>query len=472
MRSEGSGICWMDWTIDLASVILLTSLTGSILFLGWLVFALVLERLGFINIIFHALKGIAPFWFFPLSFLVLAIDNLMCNKWGGFLFDYTPLLAQVGVAFCSMWLVGVIYFHLRYAFGVLRLRHRYKDAPFVDNFCWQCFISACSCQGLDATDFRVVYSIWDSSPKIFGLHNPVVILPIGTYTEEELEIIYTHELTHYVQNLMRLKHYTLMAYAYHFFNPLIRWFGVKVRSWGEYACDNSTQVYVGGTKYYFRTILSMRPEYRETTSLTQSNLVEKPSELEVRIIKIKRSDRDMSMKKKFLAGLTIATVIGVSTITVSAATIGIANAYMHLYDATVVENESSEVVTAAGTEIVLHTADGLDDGFIEEEGEVTTFYSARSVSGLEWEIKKGYSKKTPNFTATSGQTITLTIVCSPSDAVIHAGIIRPDGSRLYAESSGTFTCPFPVYTDGKYNVYVQNISDSTITVSGSYIVTD
>ena len=462
----------MAWAIDLTYAVLLTSLTASILFLGWLLFAFILERLGFINIIFHVMKGVVPFWFFPLSFLILAIDNLLYNRWGGFLFRYTPLIAKLSVAFVSMWLVGVGYFHCRYISENIRLRRRYMKAPFVNNFCWQCFIAACASNELDAKEFRVVYSEWDNSPKIFGMNNPIVILPYGTYTEEELELIYTHELTHYLQNLMKLKQRTMMAYTYHFFNPFVRWFGVKVNRWGEYACDNSTQIYVGGAGYYFRTLLAMRPEFREATSMTQSNLVEKPSELEVRIIKIKRSDRDMSMKKKILAGLTMVTVFGISTITVSAATIGIANAYMRLYDSSVVENESPDIMNVNGSEIVLHTADGLDEGFIEEEGEVIECYSARIAQAFEWEIKKGYSKKTPDFTATSGQTITVSIVCSPDDAVIHAGIIRPDGSRLYAEGSGSFMCPFPVYTDGKYSTYVQNLSDGKITLSGSYLVTN
>lgn len=462
----------MAWAIDLTYAVLLTSLTASILFLGWLLFAFILERLGFINIIFHVMKGIAPFWFFPLSFLILAMGNLLYVKWGGFLFRYTPLIAKLSVAFVSMWLVGVGYFHCRYISENIRLRRRYMKAPFVNNFCWQCFIAACASNELDAKEFRVVYSEWDNSPKIFGMNNPIVILPYGTYTEEELELIYTHELTHYLQNLMKLKQRTMMAYTYHFFNPFVRWFGVKVNRWGEYACDNSTQIYVGGAGYYFRTLLAMRPEYRAATSMTQSNLVEKPSELEVRIIKIKRSDRDMSMKKKILAGLTMVTVFGISTITVSAATIGIANAYIRLYDSSVVERQAGSVSGTENSEMILYSADGLDEGFVEEEGEVTATYGARAVTGFEWEIKKGYSRKTPDFSATAGQTITVSIVCSPDDAVIHAGIIKPDGSRVYVEGSGTFIYPFTAYTDGKYSVYVQNLSNGTITVSGSYIVTD
>lgn len=462
----------MAWAIDLTYAVLLTSLTASILFLGWLLFAFILERLGFINIIFHVMKGIAPFWFFPLSFLILAMGNLLYVKWGGFLFRYTPLIAKLSVAFVSMWLVGVGYFHCRYISETIRLRRRYMKAPFVNNFCWQCFIAACASNELDAKEFRVVYSEWDNSPKIFGLNNPIVILPYGTYTEEELELIYTHELTHYLQNLMKLKQRTMMAYVYHFFNPFVRWFGVKVNRWGEYACDNSTQIYVGGAGYYFRTLLAMRPEYREATSMTQSNLVEKPSELEVRIIKIKRSDRDMSMKKKILAGLTMVTVFGISTITVSAATIGIANAYIRLYDSSVVERQAGSVSDTENSEMILYSAEGLDEGFVEEEGEVIECYGARAAQAFEWEIKKGYSRKTPDFDITAGQTITVTIACSPSDAVIHAGIIKPDGSRLYVEGSGTFMYSFPTYTDGDYSVYVQNLSDGKITLSGSYLVTN
>lgn len=126
----------MAWAIDLTYAVLLTSLTASILFLGWLLFAFILERLGFINIIFHVMKGVVPFWFFPLSFLILAIDNLLYNRWGGFLFRYTPLIAKLSVAFVSMWLVGVGYFHCRYISENIRLRRRYMKAPFVNNFCW------------------------------------------------------------------------------------------------------------------------------------------------------------------------------------------------------------------------------------------------------------------------------------------------------------------------------------------------
>ena len=180
----------------------------------------------------------------------------------------------------------------------------------------------------------------------------------------------------------------------------------------------------------------------------------------------------MSMKKKILAGLTMATVFGISTITVSAATIGIANAYARLYDATVVETQDSMATQIADDGLVEYTVSTLDAGVIEEVGEVTATYGARAVTGFEWEIKKGYSRKTPDFSATAGQKITVTVVSSPSDAEYHMGIIRPDGSRLYVPGKGTTAHEFSVLSDGKYSVYVQNLSDGTISLSGSYIVTD
>ena len=178
------------------------------------------------------------------------------------------------------------------------------------------------------------------------------------------------------------------------------------------------------------------------------------------------------MKKKIMAGLTMVTVFGISTITVSAATIGIANAYVRLYDSSVVETQDSASVQIADDGLVEYTVSALDAGVIEEVGEVTTTYGSRAVNGFEWEIKKNRSKKTPDFSATAGQTITVTVVGSPSEAEYHVGIIRPDGSRLYVPGEGTVAHPFSVLSDGKYSVYVQNLSDGTITVTGSYLLTD
>ena len=178
------------------------------------------------------------------------------------------------------------------------------------------------------------------------------------------------------------------------------------------------------------------------------------------------------MKKKILAGLTMVTVFGISTITVSAATIGIANAYVRLYDATVVETQDSMATQIAADGMTEYIVAGLEAGVIEEEGEVIECYGARLAQAFEWEIKKGYSRKTPDFEATAGQTITVTVVCSPSDAEYHMGIIRPDGSRLYVPGKGTTAHAFSALSDGDYSVYVQNLSDGKITLSGSYLVTN
>lgn len=461
----------MGWTIELTSAILLTSVTGSILFLGWYIIAFVLDRMGFVNIIYQAMKVVMPFWMFPLSFLILVMDNLSYNTWGGFLFNYTPFAAKMCLLFSVAWMAGAFHYIGKYIIEVMTIKSRYQNAEFVNGPCWHCFEDACECHELDAHAFRVVYSSWDSSPKIFGLLHPTVVLPRDIYTENELEVIYTHELTHYQQKVLRLKHLTAIAYAINFANPLIWLFGNNVRNWGEFACDNTSLIHVGGVRYYFETLLALQAGGEEREML-RANLVGKPCDLEARIIRMKRSDRNMSMKKKVLAAITITTMTIVSTISVSAATIGAANAYMHLYDATVVEEAVAEPLTIESDGVILYTASGLDEGFIEEEGEVIETYGARTSAVFEWEISKNRSKKTPGFSVTSGQTITVMVVSNPTDAVIHMGIIRPDGSRLYREGTGTFLQAFPTYADGTYNVYVQNLSDGSISVNGSYTVTD
>ena len=103
-----------------------------------------------------------------------------------------------------------------------------------------------------------------------------------------------------------------------------------------------------------------------------------------------------------------------------------------------------------------------------EVGEVS--YNSRSVNGFDWTIGRNSAKKSDDFSASSGGHITLT-VDGDSDVTYKAGIIEPDGTHRYVDSSNGYAShQFALDQDGTYSVYVQNLTNKTITVSGSYIV--
>jgi hypothetical protein len=167
----------------------------------------------------------------------------------------------------------------------------------------------------------------------------------------------------------------------------------------------------------------------------------------------------------------VAAMMVASTVSVSAATISAGNTYMSLYNASVEEVSKGNLNFNSTEEMVLQYADGLDEGFTETVGEVEMIKKgSRWNSGFIWDISKKASKRTDTFTANKGDTITITVLCSPSDATIHAGIINPDGSRYYVSGTNYFSYQFTCESTGTYCVYVQNMSSEKIAVDGTYIV--
>jgi hypothetical protein len=328
----------------------------------------------------------------------------------------------------------------------------------------------------------VVESVHENISKIVGIRKPVIVMPVAEFADFEYRIIFIHELTHYKQKALWLKHLTAIALAFHFFNPFIWLLDRKVQEWGETACDYESIKYVGDVKTYFEVLFQLAVDEKRRSSL-QANLVERKGELETRLLRMKRSYKLMNKKKTWAAALAVSAMMVASTVSVSAATISAGNTYMSLYNASVEEEDdgmltfsstdTDEVLTFASTEeMVIYNADGLDEGFTETVGELEPVkQGVRWVSGFGWDISKKASKRTDTFTANKGDTVSVMVSCTPSDATIHVGIIKPDGTRSYVSHTGIFGCLFTCESTGTYCVYVQNMSSEKISVDGSYIIT-
>jgi hypothetical protein len=352
------------------------------------------------------------------------------------------------------------------------MSRRYRNASPIPDNGWDCFDRVCEELGIDAERVDVVESMHENGSKIVGVKKPMIVMPIAEFKDFEYRIIFIHELTHYKQRVLWFKHLTAFALALHFFNPFIWLFDRKVKDWGETACDYDSIKLVGDVGTYFEVLLKIAEDDKNRSSLS-ANLVERKGDLEIRVRRMKRSYKLMNKKKKWMAAVTVAAMMVVSTVSVSAATVNAGNTYMSLYNASVVEADNG-ITTFSDTQgLVLEHADGLDEGFTEAEGELQSYKAgARWSDGFGWDISKKASKRTPTFTANKGDHIIVTISCTPSDATIHAGIINPDQTRDYVSGTHYFSYSFECKSTGTYCVYVQNMSDVSISVDGTYIVND
>lgn len=451
----------MSWIIKFVIAILLTSLTGSILFCVWYAVGKILEISGFINVMYQLLKVLLLFWYCPLAYFFLVYYN--AKIWGRVLFHKTPALENISTAFLIIWIIGVIFLLVRYFLLNITLYRRYRNSVPVDGEVYEYFLKICKELGIKAYKVDLVYDYKTSVPCIGGFFHNYVVLPSTEYTRDQLKIIFMHELIHCKQSNHLLRHFTEIACMFHFFNPMVWILRRKVRYWGEYACDFEVIPKTEGVEYYFQVIqqIATQPVIGHILSPC---LFENKDDIANRKALAGRSYQ-MKNKYRFLAPVAIIVMITISTCTVKAATEYVGNGYYRAYLATVVmvseECEESDEVE--------YESAGFEPGVIVEKdgGELI---APLSITNLNWTISEKHVRESSDFIASSGQSIVMSAIANPLSSQIRIGIVEPDGTLRYVSGKGSALHTFTLTKSGSYSVYVQNMSDVSIEVQVTYSI--
>lgn len=459
----------MNWTIRFCIAIMLTSATGTILFAAWYWIGQLLEKMGYVNIMYWLLRLLLIFWFVPMAYLIMAMDD-MKNTGRSFVFFNTDIIGYVSSGIVVIWLFVVLCSSTRYVREIRRTSRRFKDAFICELDVKKVFEDTCQRLSVKNGRVKVRQSYQTSTAVCVGTFRPTVIIPVMDYTTEELQVIFVHELTHYKHKDQWLKHLTFIASCMHCFNPAIYKLKRKVETWAEYACDADSVKVIGSIKRYFQVILDMaKADEDEKIPGVYSSLVEDESEIKDRLAHIQRS-KDMKIKNKWKAILCVATMFVTSTTTVYGATTATESLYKTAYNATVEDvRELSQTVTDDG--YIEYEVSGLESWVNETEGAVTAKDRSGTNYAFNWTVKKNDALRSSPFQASSGQTITVVATGIPSNITYRMGIVQPDGVRRYVSGSDAMVHKFALTQTGTYYVYVQNMSTTTaLNVSGGYSV--
>ena len=97
------------------------------------------------------------------------------------------------------------------------------------------------------------------SPMLVGALFPVVYMPMTNLTDEQLRMVFLHELTHYKRGDLLIKWFSLFVNALHWFNPMAYLFAVNVNESCEIACDMAVTRNMSGDeqKKYMAAILDL-----------------------------------------------------------------------------------------------------------------------------------------------------------------------------------------------------------------------
>lgn len=145
--------------------------------------------------------------------------------------------------FFYLWLVGVaglsVYKIIAYMVsmaGLLRWSVPQKSENILDLYC-----SICEERGIKKQP-RLMLNTKLTSPILAGLKDTYLCLPDVLYTEEELKLIFIHELAHYRHKDLWYKLLLVIVNTLYWFNPLLYLMAKEADKDLEYICDSSVLV--------------------------------------------------------------------------------------------------------------------------------------------------------------------------------------------------------------------------------------
>lgn len=209
-----------------------------------------------------------------------------------------------------IWVVGVIlFFTLKIIRYIIFLKTIYQNSQ----------VAECTKIDIDKITIRTIDMI--EAPLIVGLFHPVLLLPNVEITDENLNYILLHEMTHYRRHDLLYKWFAMLVNSVHWFNPFIYIVSKQIDEECEISCDLSVVADMTEQEQnnYMATILSLLSASKIKTKFLTTQMVSNKKILMRRFTMIKNS-------KKTGRIISIASIIlALSLFTIMAFATGIIN---------------------------------------------------------------------------------------------------------------------------------------------------
>lgn len=452
----------MNWISNLMITVILTCVTGSALTIVWVLFYSVSKSRVNIRIIYGILKCVMIGYLVPLFFLLLKWQTLYIDGSEGYLLITTKEIQQILTILFVVWMMGVIILIIINMPQVFRLRNVCKQTTVVSSKEQKVFDEVKRDIGIHRRmHLRKGYSI--GVPFISGIIHSTVYLPINNYSQDDLEMILTHELCHCKQGDTFWKPvFAFTCYVY-WFNPLVWFVWNQMKRFAEASCDNYCCEKKYNPKRYFELLERMNEQAEKYISSFAPLWYEDENELKWRVICMKRNK--IKKVKRFGTVLVVMVAVMFGGLSTYAANLGSEKVYSTIYKETVV-SESEELQPENPSKEYTGTIDEFDGMVINEE--VGSNDNAKEARNIDWSVSNGSISKSTQFYKAEGSEIYVSVVIEPSDKYVKVGIIQPDTSIRYVYSKGNIAHTFAVKQSGYHRVFISNDSGTKVVASGVY----
>ena len=358
-------------------------------------------------------------------------------------------------------------------------RHIFSVCRLSDDLQFQDVLSRCKQKNGITKNISLYLSPYASTPFLYGIINPRIVLPDIEFTSEELQHVFQHELTHWKRHDAWLKCLMLLMNAIHWFNPIAYIDRYNIDRFCELSCDESVVSAMNHDerRRYCELMLGVLWNVTCHNAKLFSAFSDKRKQLERRMSMIMKTEGLKGKIKTRIFAIAITLALLTTGSVVAYATSGNENTPNNGGLLSVAPDKSNIQATAEIQEQAIavpltttqlsENVDGNVDVINDAEGKIGGGL-IQATNTINWDISsKSTTTGSTSMSMESGETITLNVSISPSSASIDVGILQPDGSFRYVNTtSGSVNHTFDISDRGQYKVRIRNNSSSTVSVSG------
>lgn len=453
--------------------IVLTSVTGSCMFIVWLLFRILFEKRN-PKFVYYMLRWVIIMYLLPIAYIgfVMYYDTGYVKPMHGlikmlFVVDLNDLLYQ---GLVCIWIVmtGImIGFSIKNGIGKWRIcKCNFEDG---DSLAQREFERIKTQLGIKdnvvllRNDHPDLYS-----PFVSGLLRPKVVIPYRDYSQSELDAILYHELNHVKKHDVAFRYLTMLAIIVNSINPFAFALWNQMLMWSEAACDARTLDVLEkenvSKRHYYDIIWHLMTEGpQEPTFMYHPMLTNTQNTLYRRMKIMERYRANKRKTAKAVAIAWVMVVASLSTVTAHAAGTGLAKyADGALQESQVIlQNESVDVYNWS------------DEMLVESDEDIDIIYMNDGLmtlgeGSISWDVPIGTRCVTASIYMKEGTKVQIACTATPDDCTYWFGLMYASSTCSVVEGEGQGSHAFTVPSNGYYRIMVENRSSEAMHVVGSY----
>lgn len=316
-----------------------------------------------------------------------------------------------------------------------------------------------------AKKIRLYKCSYMSSPFLFGIINPKVIIPDIAFSHDEMEIILRHELMHLRSNDLIVKFLVSLVQGIHWYNPAILFFSKKLDDYCELSCDEKVSDQISKSQRVVYAHLLLKLTKLSTNAINIISFTNADERfMKRRILSIMKKDQRPNTIVSFII-LSILTILCCPLITIASS-----------MSATHIDEGLIKSVRDKNSESENYNPNKFMEHIIESESkstdtQLTINPFVKGANSVDFELAAYSEAMTNSFTVSAGKGIKIFVSGDKASNKFNVGIINTSGKRRYVESyNGSVDHTFNISESGSYAVYFENISKESVHILGTIYI--